>query len=398
MPNNTQLTSDPLQRRTQLSLPAISAGNPLAKSLQAQNKVTRTSNGSLAPITLSNTQPKSQGGVTGVLSALQNYTQGIGTMLNLSAMANDSVSQDKLAVRNGISDTISMIPGAAGVGIALKAVDAIGDLSGYHLDDIDPNAAQSAGISKSASKWSNIVNAIPGLSTLLAPFAGGKTKTTNASINDNGREVSASYSGVASDANDAKSLSGKRTLAGTGQINDFILDAEGRIRALNEMGRINTLAKRNDYARDLAQQNLNRFAGANYSMNAIGKKGMKILSRQELQAILAKQKLQNGGVVGIDTNLLPEGALHARLNHLQDTNPDLEDTTRKGIPVLDESGQQVAEIEHSELILRLEITKKIEELMKDGSEEAMIEAGKILVDEIIDNTQDNTGKLTDDED
>ena len=35
--------------------------------------------------------------------------------------------------------------------------------------------------------------------------------------------------------------------------------------------------------------------------------------------------------------------------------------------------------------------------MKDGSEEAMIEAGKILVDEIIDNTQDNTGKITEDE-
>ena len=241
------------------------------------------------------------------------------------------------------------------------------------------------------------MNAVPGLSTLLAPFAE-KTKTTNASINDNGREVLASYSGTASDANDAKSLSGKRTLAGTGQINDFILDTEGRIRTINEMGRINTLAKRNDYARDLAQQRLLRYAGANYSMNAIGKKGMKILSRQELQAILAKQKLQKGGVIGIDTNLLPEGALHARLNHLQDTNPDLEDTTRKGIPVLDESGQQVAEIEHSELILRLEITKKIEELMKDGSEEAMIEAGKILVSEIIDNTQDNTGKLADDED
>lgn len=394
---NTQLTSDPLQRRTQLSLPAISAGNTLAKSMQAEQKRALTpSQGSLAPITLSNTTPR-QGGVNGIVGALQNYSKGIGTMLNLSAMANDSVSQDKLAIRNSISDTISMIPGGMAVGLGLKAVDAIGDLTGYHLDDIDQNAAQSAGISKSASKWSNIVNAVPGLSTLLVPFTE-KTKTTNASINDNGREVLASYSGAASDANDAKSLSGKRTLAGTGQINDFILDTEGRIRTLNEMGRINTLAKRNDYARDLAQQRLLRYAGANYSMNAIGKKGMKILSRQELQAILAKQKLQKGGVIGIDTNLLPEGALHARLNHLQDTNPDLEDTTRKGIPVLDESGQQVAEIEHSELILRLEITKKIEELMKDGSEEAMIEAGKILVSEIIDNTQDNTGKLADDED
>ena len=40
------------------------------------------------------------------------------------------------------------------------------------------------------------------------------------------------------------------------------------------------------------------------------------------------------------------------------------------------------------------LTKKIEELMKDGSDEAMIEAGKLLVSEILDNTQDNTGQLT----
>ena len=32
--------------------------------------------------------------------------------------------------------------------------------------------------------------------------------------------------------------------------------------------------------------------------------------------------------------------------------------------------------------------------MQDGSEEAMIEAGKLLTDEIIDNTQDNTGQIT----
>ena len=55
---------------------------------------------------------------------------------------------------------------------------------------------------------------------------------------------------------------------------------------------------------------------------------------------------------------------------------------------------QVAEIEHSELILRLEVTQKIEELMKDGSDEAMIEAGKLLCTEIIDNTQDNMGQIT----
>lgn len=95
---------------------------------------------------------------------------------------------------------------------------------------------------------------------------------------------------------------------------------------------------------------------------------------------------------------MPEGSLHARLNHLDELNPELEDATKKGIPVMaadgGEVGQQIAEIERDELILRLEVTKRLEELMEDGSEEAMIEAGKLLTEEIIDNTQDNTGQIT----
>ena len=79
-------------------------------------------------------------------------------------------------------------------------------------------------------------------------------------------------------------------------------------------------------------------------------------------------------------------------------NPDLEDATKKGIPVMaaEEGGElnQVAEIEKDEIVFRLEVTKRLEELMKDGSEEAMIEAGKLLTSEIIENTQDNTGQIT----
>ena len=82
---------------------------------------------------------------------------------------------------------------------------------------------------------------------------------------------------------------------------------------------------------------------------------------------------------------------------LDEVNPELEDATKKGIPVMaadgGEIGEQIAEIERDELILRLEVTKKLEELMQDGSEEAMIEAGKILATEIMENTQDNVGAI-----
>ena len=76
---------------------------------------------------------------------------------------------------------------------------------------------------------------------------------------------------------------------------------------------------------------------------------------------------------------------------------DVENITQKGIPVVSESADgeivQQAEIERQEIIFRLEVTKKLEELAKDGSDEAAIEAGKLLVQEILYNTIDNTNTL-----
>jgi hypothetical protein len=74
-------------------------------------------------------------------------------------------------------------------------------------------------------------------------------------------------------------------------------------------------------------------------------------------------------------NVIPEGALHARLHHMDNSD----ELTKKGIPVVDDKGEQQAEIELNEIIFNLEVTKKLEELCKDGSDEAAIEAGKLLV-------------------
>lgn len=95
------------------------------------------------------------------------------------------------------------------------------------------------------------------------------------------------------------------------------------------------------------------------------------------------EKFQNGGSV----NVIPEGALHARLHHMKDAK----DLTKKGIPVVDNNGNQQAEIERNEIIFRKEVTDKIEELMKDDSDKAAIECGKLLATEIVENTDDKTG-------
>lgn len=102
---------------------------------------------------------------------------------------------------------------------------------------------------------------------------------------------------------------------------------------------------------------------------------------------------KNGGKV----NVIPSGALHAHKHNLTKVAEDgekFEDVTTKGIPVVveDEKGNliQQAEVEREEIIFRLEVTKKLEELMKKGTDEAAIEAGKLLAYEIVENTQDNT--------
>ena len=78
-----------------------------------------------------------------------------------------------------------------------------------------------------------------------------------------------------------------------------------------------------------------------------------------------------------------------------------ESVDSKGIPVVDNKGEQQAEIERNEIIFRKEVTDKIEELFKKYKEEdskdkkdsIAIEMGKILTCEITKHTEDRTGLI-----
>ena len=108
-------------------------------------------------------------------------------------------------------------------------------------------------------------------------------------------------------------------------------------------------------------------------------------------------EFQNGGSI----NVIPDGALHARKH-----NMNLDGITEKGIPVVSEKDngkiEQQAEIEKEEVIFRLEVTQKLEELEKkyysDESsqkekDEYALEAGKLITEELLHNTKDNAGLL-----
>lgn len=138
-------------------------------------------------------------------------------------------------------------------------------------------------------------------------------------------------------------------------------------------------------------------------------KEVKRLSSLYNKRLISKEPLKEGTTVefknGGSINVIPEGALHARKNNLTEINPELEGITKKGIPVIskEEGGEMIqhAEIERSEIIFNLETTKKLESLReqynksedKSEKDNLAIEAGKLLAQQIMENTIDNTGEL-----
>lgn len=103
---------------------------------------------------------------------------------------------------------------------------------------------------------------------------------------------------------------------------------------------------------------------------------------------------------GGQMNVIPEGALHARKNGMELAKEG--EVTHKGIPVVDNDGNQQAEIERNEIIFNKEVTEKLENYYKQYNsdeksqsekDEIAIKAGKLLAKQIIENTDDRTGLI-----
>ena len=350
----------------------------------------------------------SSGGQTNNKSRIswQGVAQSAGSAIDAFTQAktdpSDSQAQLQNQVRGGISDAAiqSGNPIAMAIGVGSKLVDAIGAQTGLNLDNIDKEAGKDAGISGAARGFNNLMNYIPGNSMIWGAFA---SKTQNADvISDEVKDIQGAYGDSYGDLESAQKLSGKRFLFGRRKANKFINEANETNQKMQDIATTNTLRKQSDYGNDIMQQNLNRYAGTNYMYNAVGKQGMKLMSIEQAKLILMMRKnveqkelqiFANGGAI----NIIPEGARHSRLNHLDEVHDDFEDVTKKGIPVVtpteDGDLEQVAEVECGEIIFSKSVTEKLEEFMKDGSDEAAIEAGKLLVKEIIKNTDDKTEEL-----
>lgn len=171
-----------------------------------------------------------------------------------------------------------------------------------------------------------------------------------------------------------------------------IQEINGKLKFLNSEDAYNTALKTGNYLKFNSEEEAIDF-GERY------KQGWPEFFKDYDEKTIIEYK--NGGSI----NVIPEGALHARKNNLTEINPELEGITKKGIPVIskEEGGEMIqhAEIERSEIIFNLETTKKLESLReqynksedKSEKDNLAIEAGKLLAQQIMENTIDNTGEL-----
>jgi len=89
--------------------------------------------------------------------------------------------------------------------------------------------------------------------------------------------------------------------------------------------------------------------------------------------------------------VIPKGKLHKENNNLGEKD--------KGMPVIDNHGNKKFEVEKEELILTLEVTEKVEKFVaayiETQDDTSLIELGKLITEEVIKNTKDNSEKFKD---
>lgn len=398
-------------RRVEFSpLPTMSQSDVVHAALvKEQKRALSTKDPGLAPITTypSTKSPSTKSSSTfgGSVNTESNISGSVGNVSSIIGAANDFGSQfiDQDPTKNptgyqaqqAIGDALlkSGNPYAMAAGAAFKTVSSIAEATGGNTSTITKDQASDLGIGKGEKFLNNALG-------ILLPGAGwGVSKTVEGQKSHVIDEMSNAYADSVGDINRSTAMGGGKYIFGQDTIQSSILSANRKNELLTNINLTNKMRKQSNYGQDLAQQNINRYAGTNYMDMRVGKQGMKFPELDDIREMLKNrtipeeniQKFADGG------SILPQGKLHKELNHITEINSDLGDLTRKGIPVvtLNEGGEieQVAEIERDEWTLSKEFTDRIEALWKDGSEEAMIECGKLVCEELLRNTQDSSNIL-----
>lgn len=307
---------------------------------------------------------------------------------------------------------------ALGAGMkALEAVPVVGQFAkmGNIANSLMPDFLAGG------NKADQFINKIPGLKVLN--FSTGKSKDFGL----NQKVQSSGYGGSASEIKNVKdnyaginqgaltSLFGAKRKANNNV--DSVINLQNKIDDTLTSGQL-ALDSQAGMSQNIANQNqIKKFGG--FNPIAVGQKGMEIKTKLEQAKELLKRARyisnpdnnyvnytrpqanisshKQGGTIenNSEKSIIPGGSLHAHKNHLKDHDKALsEAVTDKGVAVVTfENGGDIvqhAEIERGEIIFRKEISEKLEELRKDGSDDAIIEAGKLIANEIVNNTIDKS--------
>lgn len=328
----------------------------------------------------------------------------IGSTVNVASQVTDVVRSFMPEAYQGPKGSITRGAYDAAANMAMQINPVIGGamkVGGLVSDGINAITGGTDGMTTQDSIFSSTLGNLTGLGIINSAF--GKRANTINKDNETWEQQGSAYGGSLAKVDDALTKSGKK----------YGLFSNRARKKAN--AQISEAKRQQNLVADINEEAQDAFTASNYSgiglrnqiaLNggyrsmAIGRNGIKILDK-ELQwanSILNKTKasvpeFKSGGKV----NVIPEGALHKNKHHLEDVNPEFKDVTNKGIPVVskEDGGELVqhAEIERNEIIFNLDVTNKLEELMKKGDDESAIEAGKLLVHEILNNTIDNTGIL-----
>lgn len=379
--NTSSLINQQMQQlQTPTVQPQVLNKNPNLYTVQSVSE----SSGIGRDVYQSNTVGEINAGKGGFKNALS--TKGASAAGGAIAGMYDAIpTADK--VHNGNDQTSADIRGAANKALLSGAAGPWGMLAGAANMIIDKTGGFTDA-SQGLGKGTDTANMI---ASLAIPGAGWFTKKTEKYKMSDTLKQSTGYTGTAATGVTAQQNAGAKLLFGKRKANNMIREQKRKDNMVQDIlsdAQDDFTASNNPLAYNRMQ--MSRSGG--FQATAVGKEGMKIFSKDDLERarniLKGVQRFQDGGKM----NVIPEGALHARKH-----NMELDEVTKKGIPVVTEKSDggllQQAEIERDEIIFNLDVTKKLEELMREGTDEAAIEAGKLLVQEILHNTQDNTGLI-----
>lgn len=342
------------------------------------------------------TDGQTQGGGPGKFSKFlssQGFGIAAGAISSMgSAIQNSGKHQldpTSAALKQAGNQALGMIPPP--IGTALQAASgitsAIAGLTGKTLDGV--------------STGDKIVSSIPIVGDLMSMFSSSLPK-----FSYDADKIASDFS--TSKLDEAANLSGKNVLFGSGKFKQKLYDAKLKRDIMGNITKENKRRLENDMGSQYNDINNLRFSGQDQTLSLSAKHGIKFPELDAARSILSLQstkkikEFKEGGVIEKE-NFIPKGRLHKELHHIKENNPELEGKiTNKGIPVVTmseggEVNEAVAEVEREELILSKSNTSTIEDYYKQyqdtNDENILVEAGKWLVDQLLKNTNDQTGLI-----